>query len=133
VNAIEAVRLYLAAAPAVAALIEGRAWGGEVPRSENASMPRAALVVSRAGGGTIGATTTAYGDVRVDVDCYGASPYEADQLYVAVERALKSLAGAVHDEVRLSWAKPSAAGVHGRDPDAGWPMVVSSWQVLAKS
>lgn len=131
-NVIEAVRLYLAADAGVAGRVDTRVFGGELPRTENDSMPRAAVVVSRAGGGLLGTTTTLYGDVRLDVDCYGADPVEADGLYEDVERALKSLGGALYDEVRLLWAKPSAGGVRGRDPDADWPMVISSWQVLAK-
>lgn len=123
--------LYLKADSDLAALVGARVFGGELDRRENPSMPRACVVVQPSGGGFLGLENQVYGDGRVDVDCYGATAWQAWQVYLAAEAALMSLEREVYASVLLHWAKPSSRGSQGRTPDLDWPIVLSSWQVLA--
>lgn len=128
---VAAVVAALKADADVADLAGGRVFGGELPAREAKSMPRAAVVLKPAGGGLLGAATADYGDQRLDVDCYAATPLSAWELYLAVYTALKALRRSVHAETLVHWAKPSTKGTLARDPDTDWPITVSSWQVLA--
>lgn len=127
---ITALVEFLSDDEAITARAAGRVFGGELPESENDSMPRAAVVISPAGPPTMGLAFQRYSDLRVDVDCYGATPSEAFDLYRDVKSALKNLSGATYNEMRLYWCRQSAGPSEGRDPDTDWPMSLSSWQVL---
>lgn len=94
-------------------------------------MPRYAVVLKEAGGGLIGQAYQDYGDVRLDITCYGATPYQASRLSSAVYSALKHLEREVVSGVLLHWARPSSKSTGARDPDTDWPVSVSSWQVLS--
>lgn len=124
---IAALVAYLKAVPVAG----GRVYGGELPRAQNASMPRAAVVLKGAGGGVLGQGYQNYGDLRVDADCYGESPLAGWQLYLEVYALLKHLRREVAAGVLLHWAKSSSRGISARDPETDWPLTVSSWQVLA--
>lgn len=128
---IAALVAFLKDDPDSAALTAGRIYGGELPREQVPDMPRAAVVLRPAGGGSIGRAYQDYGDRRIDVDCFGDSPKAAWGLHLAVHDALKHLRRAVHAGVLLHWARESAGGVLARDPDTDWPIAASSWQVLA--
>lgn len=128
---IAALVTFLKADRAVAARVGTRVFGGELPRSENESMPRQAVVISPAGGGALGGGYQAFGDRRVDIDCYGSTGRESWLLYLDVHAALKALRREVHSRVLLHWARISADGSTGRDPDTDWPLTISSWQVLS--
>ena len=129
-DTIGALTSYLKAAPDVYVASAGRVFGGELPRTENTSMSRAAIVVKRAGGGLLGTAYQEYGDIRVDIDCYGKTMREADQLYSVARLALKQLSRIVADGVLFHWARISSDGVSLRDPETDWPMCVGSFQVL---
>ena len=130
---IGALVAYLKVDTAVATLASTRIYGAELPKSEieNASNPRAIVVVKQAGGGMLGLAYQQYGDIRADVACYGSTPFNASALYGAVYDALKELRREVYASTLLHWAQSSARGTQGRDPDLDWPVVFSSWQVLA--
>lgn len=128
---IAALVAFLKADADVAALAGTRVFAGELPRTENTAMPRQAVVLGPAGGGALGGGYQRYGDGRVDAYCYGATPRESWVLYLAVHVALKQLRREVHSGVLLHWARPSAGGATGRDPETDWPLTLSSWQVLA--
>lgn len=134
-DVIGAVKDYLENEGTVTALLDSdttRIYGGEILRADIDEMPRGAVVLSPAGGGLIGNAYQDYGDVRVDVDCYGATPYEAYTLYLAVYASLKHLRRSIAgDQVLLHWARASSKGTEARDPETDWPVVTSSWQVLA--
>lgn len=122
---VAAVVAYLKSATALTV------FGGELPARETHTMPRSVVVVSPAGGGLLGTGTAAYGDLRLDVDCYGQTPHDAWSTYLAVHAALKGLTRQTYAETLLHWARSSSRGTLARDPDTGWPIAVSSWQVLA--
>src|SRR5690242_8815172 len=94
-------------------------------------MPRAAVVVQRAGGGVIGTAYQDYSDVRADVICYGQNLLAADETFLAVHDALKHMNREIYADTLLHWARLSAGGFTGVDPDTGWPTCLSSWQVMA--
>lgn len=127
---ITAVVSFLKADSATAALVGTRVFGGELPRTESGSMPRAAVVVQPAGGGLLGTGYQTWGDKRVDVNCYGSTPHAAFAVYLATYRAMKHLRREVYSDVLLHWAREGAGGAGGRDPETDWPIVLSSWQVF---
>lgn len=130
IDPVLALATFLRADSDVAAMAGERVFSYELPPDH--STPAAPTVLLKpAGGGLIGQATQEYGDTRVDVDCYGRTPKESRQLDLAVYRALKHLARAVHDDVLLHWARSSSKGVPARDPETDVPVTVSSWQVLA--
>lgn len=131
-NPLAALVAYLRADADVAALVGVRVFGRELPRAETDAMPRQAVVLKRAGGGLLGRGYQEYGDIRVDVYCYGATGLEADELHDEVRAALKHrLRATVAAGVLLHWARPSSDGSSGREPDTDWPLTVSSWQLLS--
>lgn len=122
---------FLKADAGVAALAGGRVHGGHIPDRDIEAMPRATVVLKGAGGGLLGRAYLRAGDRRVDVDCYGRTDREGEDLYLAVHEALKGLRPTTVGNVQLKWAEPSSRGVNLRDPDTDWPLTASSWQVLA--
>ena len=106
-------------------------FGGSVPRSLVAVMPRSMVILNAAGGGLMGLEGQTWGDRRVDVDCYGSTEHAAWDVYLEVERALEALSHEVHGDTLLKWAKASSRGFAAKDPDTDWDDVLSSWQVLA--
>jgi hypothetical protein len=122
---------FLRADEAIAERLGSRVFAGELPREENDQMPRMAIVLNPAGGGLIGNGYQAYGDKRIDVDCYGQTKRESWLLYLDLHAALKGLRRAVHEEVLLHWARLSSGGRALRDPRTDWPLTISSWQILA--
>lgn len=126
---LAAVRALLLADTDVAALVAARVFVGELPKAEIEKMPRATIQLEPAGG--MGNANQLYGDPRIDVYCWGASPRESWQVYRAVHAALKGLERKVFAETLLHWARESAMGALGRDPEKDWPVTLNSWQVRA--
>lgn len=132
---IRAVAAYLRATAGVSALASTRVFIEELPQDENVQMPRAVVVISSAGGGLMGHAQK-FGDRRIDVLCYGATPAKSRELHDEVRAALKLLlrekiSDTNTTSVLLHWARISADGTTARDPDTDWPVTGSSWQVLA--
>jgi len=130
VDSIDALVTWLRLDGDLAALVNGRVYGGPVPQFENANMPRPLVTVNPAGGGFLGRSQD-YGDRRVDVDCYGQTRPESWAVYLAAAGALKHLQRVVSDGVLLHWANEAARGTSGVEPDTDWPVTYSSWQLLA--
>jgi hypothetical protein len=128
---IEALAAFLKADAGVASIVGTRVFGGELPRAEISSMPRQAVVLLPAGGGAQGLGFQEWGDQRVDVDCYGATPRDGWLLYLAVNAALKQLSHDEFSSVMLMSATPSGRGIPARDPETDWPVTLSSWTLLA--
>lgn len=131
-DVIGALRDYLLSEGDVTTLTGARIYGGSIKDTDVAAMPRATVILSPAGGGLLGNAYQDYGDTRVDVDCYGEDSFQAYALYLAVYAALKHLRRTIAgDQVLLHWARASSKGTEARDPETDWPLVTSSWQVLA--
>lgn len=132
-DAVVALVAYLRADTQVAALAAGRVYGAELPPQEAAQMPRKAVVVTAAGGGTTGPGARSYlplGTVRVDVRCYGETQYEAMKVWRAVHGALKRLGRCPQGEALLHAAYEEAGPLQTREPEVGWPLVLSVWEAL---
>lgn len=134
-DAVRALVAYLRGRPAVTGLVGQRVFAEDVPESENATMPRPLVVVATAGGGLL-ARSELYGDVRVDVRCYGVTLAAARGLHLEVRAALKALrrkeiSDSATSAVLLHWARISADGSSRRDVLTGWPLCSSTWQILA--
>lgn len=108
-----------------------RVFGGELPPEETESMPRSAIVVKPAGGGFLGSAYQQWGDTRADVVFYGSTPKDAWDVYRAAHPVLKQLGRSHWAGCLLHWAKLSGGPVSMRDADTDWPVVFTSWQVLA--
>lgn len=129
---ITALVAILKADAAVAAEVGARVFGGELPEAETASMPRKAIVITHAGGvAAFGGGYQEYGDSRVDTRCYGTTPHEADEVWRAAHGALKQLRRTLQGDMLVHWARQAGGPIPLRDPDADWPSIFASWQVLA--
>jgi hypothetical protein len=129
---LAALRAFLKADADLTAITQGRIFAGELPASVTPAMPTTAVVISRAGGlGAIGRAYQQYGDFRVDVRCYGATPKAADDVWRRLQPALKQLRRQVVTGCLLHWARQGGGPMPMRDPDTDWPSIFSAWQVLA--
>lgn len=132
VDPILALRSFYLADPDVAAFVGTRVFGGDLPASEAQHMPRQALIIQDAGSLGVFGESNNFGDLRIDLKCYGATPYQAWQVRQAVKQASKHrLLRVVSEGVLLHWARQAGGTGHLRDADTGWPFHVTSWQVLA--
>lgn len=131
-SVITALTEFLKADADVASLAGTRVFGAELPEGEAINMPRASVVCRPSGGGSYipGRSYIEIADPRVDITCYGATPYQADRTHRAVHAALKQMRRNVSAGCLLHWALPTVSPLQLRDPDAEWPMVLSVWQVL---
>lgn len=123
-DAVAAVVAILSESPAVE-----RCFGGGLPTKEAGSMPRAAVVVRDAGGGSLAAGYLPTVDGRLDVSCYGATEWEAKQLAGAVNRILHHLKPTSTDYGRVLWCKHGGGPSDLAAPGTGWPLVLTTWQV----
>jgi hypothetical protein len=121
------IRTLLLADTAVAALVDTRVFGGELPEAESAQMPRAAVVVSPAGGpGRPKFMKIRH--TRVDTICYGATLHDSWALHLAVREALETLA---RSSGSLKAIEMSADAANARDPVKQWPTCYASYRVLS--
>ena len=131
-DARQAIITILKADAGVLALVGTRVFGDELPRSETASMPRKAVVVSAAGGTppSYATATMPLESQRLDVFCYGETLYEAEQVRQAVYGSLRAVERTVAANVLVHWARPAGGAMAGRDPGTEWPLKWNSWQIL---
>ena len=129
-DTVDAMIGFLKGQTAVTALTGTRLWPSETPPSEAASMPRACVVV-RWSGNWPGQSEGPLQMPSVDVVCYGATPKGARSVYLAVYEALRALKRQTYASALLHAARLSGGPFEGREPDTVWPMVWSSWTVLA--
>ena len=97
-------------------------------------MPRAAIVVSGSGGGSLGPGARSYapwGVRRLDIFAYGRMPYEADQLYEAVYSVITQLRQTVAAGTVIKNASVSGGPIQTRDPDTDWPYTLGIYDVSA--
>jgi ABC-type transport system substrate-binding protein len=128
---ISAVVAFLAADTDLAALVSTRVFGAELDPSENANMPRNAVVVKPVPAAGMLVGYMALGTNNYDVWCFGADPYQAGQVRLAVYEALKLLNREIANNTLLHWAQESGGAVSFRDPDTDWPVQLQTFQVLA--
>lgn len=104
-----------------------RIFGFELPSTEAQAMPRAAIVVSVAGGYTEGLPEV-LDRARVDVRSYGATHDEAMRLAVLVRLRMKELRRWT-SSLGLVLHAPTRAGgyIPLREQGGGWPLVLRSY------
>ena len=132
-DALAALRGILKADATIASLLSQRVFNEELPAAESGSMPREAIVLKLAGGGT-GIGSRGYvpiGTIRVDVFCYGGTPSGARRLWRAVHPVFKSIKRKSQDGVLIHSCLQSGGPISLRDGDTEWPLVFESWQVIA--
>lgn len=121
-------------------LVEGRVYGEELPRSLVAggelvghdSISKSIVVSSATGGYGLGQrSTVGVIPFRIDMRCYGETPYQARQLHYEVSSYLKRVVGQNFGGTRYYRFIPEIAGMFARDPDTDWPFVYSSFDVWA--
>lgn len=111
-----------------------RVFGDELPRSEADNMARKCIVVTPSGGAmpTWAAGTVKLEIQRLDIVCYGATLYEAEEVRRAVFGALRAVERVVSAGVLVHWANLAGGAVTNRDgPDTDWPSKWNSWQVCS--
>lgn len=124
---------YLRADADVMSLTGGHIYGEDLPRSVNPLMPRGAIVV-RSTGGPGERRLIALSTQRVDIRCYGTTPYWARRLSLAVEGALKfgllrkSHYSGEHRTLLHSATLESSANIT-TELNTDWPVVFSSWLI----
>ncbi len=111
-----------------------RIFGEELPRSETDSMPRKCVVIASSGGAIppwAGATVKL--EVRrVDLFCYGATLYEAEEVRRAVFGAMRALKRVLSAAVLIHWAQPAGGAAAGREgPISQWNLQWNSWHVCS--
>lgn len=127
----QAVVAFLNASAGVTAQVAGRVYGTELEESETPNMPRKAVVVKPTAGAGFGVGYMAIGTNNYDVWCFGASPFEAGEVRLAVYEALKLLNRKIANQTLLHWAQEAGGAFSFRDPDTDWPVQLQTFQVLA--
>ena len=127
---VTAVVEYLKADGDIVALVGTRVFGIELPETETDNMPRKAIVVKQSGGdGSRGYLE--HSTPRMDVFCYGETPYQARTVRREVYDVLKQLIRTVTDSTLIHSISPEGGPLDLRDPDTQWPVVFESYQVFA--
>lgn len=125
----------IGADPDVAALVNGRVFGGELPEDEQATMadtcPPTVVVQAAPGIAEIGQAFQNYGDRTFELFCYGPTPHDADLLWRTVHPVLKNLSHQRWSGCLIYWIKPTGQPIPLRDPDTQWPYTMTPYQTLA--
>lgn len=115
----------------VSGLVAGRVFGGELPDTETALMPRAAIVLRPSGGASLAAGSYVEHDTqRFDSLAYGATPSEANKLARRVRRVLTKTRRQVVSGCLIHWIEVAGGFSAGRDKDAAWPIAFQSFQAF---
>jgi len=131
---VEAIVAFLAADATVAALVNSRVYGVELPQSQIQSMPRKSIVVRRSGGGGLSAgdrSRVGLSLPRMDVFSYGETPYQASRVDLAAYGALKQMVANNQGACRLLDTQLAGGPIDLREPDTQWPLVFRSYLVAA--
>jgi hypothetical protein len=129
------LRTILGLDTAIVALAATRIFVGELPETEAAAQPRAAVLLQYAGGSPEPGRL-AVGRPRVDARSYGRTPLEAQTLSWAVHDALKNLtrrvaaASGSGTRALIHAATPNGGPTLLRDADGQWPMVLRTYELL---
>lgn len=106
-----------------------RIYGARLPKTEAQNMPRKAIVVRASGGGQLASGWMPTVDGRIDLRCYGATPYEAAELSGEASVALHGISDVATDHGRILWCALSGGATQLTEPDTNWDLVLTTWQV----
>lgn len=110
---------------------EVRVYGAELEEDQVVNMPSKAIVVKPAPSAGLRVGYMRIGTNSYDIWCFGASPFEAGEVRLAVYEALKFLNREVANDTLLHWAQETGGAMSFRDPDTDWPVQLQTFQVLA--
>ena len=134
VDIVNAIVDLLKADAGIAALAGEHVYGGELPPELPALMPRSAIVVQPSGGVPFAPASTADVETqRLDLVCYGATPYEAFVNCRLGGRVLRGTKRRVVSGTLIHWVQWAGGYLTGRDRDSGWPYAFQSFQALFAS
>ncbi|KKM84733.1 hypothetical protein LCGC14_1296240 [marine sediment metagenome] len=128
---IEGLIVFLQADIPLAALVGTRVFGNELPRAEDDSMARKAVVLQPSGGPILmGGSYVRHTSQRFDIFSYGETVFQCQRVSRAVFDALKQLQRSVSAGVLIHWVDPAGGFANIRDPDARWPINFQSFQAF---
>jgi hypothetical protein len=131
-DTLAAVIAFLLADAGVAAQVETRVHAPELTQATSLAMPTSAIVIHRSGG--VGPGSGSFLELqaqRLDIKCYGETPYRSGQVYIALRAALKNLHRQVYAETLLHTAQEESGAMDMREPEVDWPVTFSVWTLLA--
>lgn len=105
-------------------------YGMELPRAEVNNMAQKLIVVSSVGGDPVYHHMKLTWNI-VEVRCYGETYYEAWRLHNAAHAFFKGLNRVTYDTLLLHTAIPVNGPITLQDPKFEWPVVLSTWRLLA--
>lgn len=125
------LRAYLLDYAPLAAAIDTRVFGGELPADETAFMPRGAIVLKSSGGVSLTAESENDHDTqRVDLFSFGETPREAATIMRIAAYGLRQLKRGIYGGVLIHWVNPAGGSTQGREPGTEWPRHFQSFQAL---
>ena len=128
IDAHSALRTYLIAASALRTLLGGDfVYWPEVPGGGDPAMPTKAIAFRFNGGLTY--PTIRAQDARVSVRCYGATAYQAMEVYRALYDRLHDQQNFIVGDVGFHGAIEQVPGVPLEDPTTHWPYVFAVYSV----
>lgn len=128
---IAALVALLQADADIAALVDQRVFGGELPAAETQFMPRGAIVLDLSGGVSIMGRSYVEADTqRFDLTAWGATPAQAALIAATAALALRRARRAVWAGTLIHWVQDAGGSQSGRDSDTQWPFSARSFQVL---
>lgn len=129
---VGAVVAILLADADVAALVQTRGFGGELPAAQTRDMPRHAFVVKASGGTAMnGQGFAEYDTQRVDLYCFGRTPAEAARLADLCGLKLRRARRQVAAGTLVHWVQSAGGFSSGREPVTDWPRAWRSFQVCS--
>ncbi len=106
----------------------------DLPRREDPTMPKAALVLRPVGGPTmVTGPQIPLANRRIDITCYGTTAQQANNLGNAVIVALKPLVMQRWEDVMIYSALPTAGPIPLLDTEVLWPAVVVTAGVVHRT
>ena len=111
-------------------LAEGRIFAVELPSSEAAEMPRAAVVIAP-GGGPEDVSTQQITTDSLRLLCFGKTITEAAQISEDVHRRLKFFYGGNYAGRKVHSFTRSSGRTFYRDPITDWPVFLEGWLIRA--
>lgn len=128
---ITAIVDVLKADAAVAGLAGEHGYGDELPESAVMLMPRHAFVVQASGGAPFQPRSKVNAEAqRLDLICYGPTPFEADRLRQVARPVLLGIQRHLQGNVLIHWVQSAGGYLTGRDRDGQWPYAFASFQTL---
>jgi hypothetical protein len=127
-DVLAAVRTILLGDSAVNTLVSGRVFNVRLPDSQAQFMPRACIVLGRAGG----RPDMGYMPVarqRIDMRCYGTDDPQAHAVFAAADPVLKQLRRRFIGNCVVQNAMPEIGEIDFLEQEVLWPVTMRSYLV----